>query len=87
MKFTDIIRKDSEIREGRPELFIAENDFSFNGLPILKDSLVFYDGKHSINVNMMLLGIFQKSNVPDIIPEELPEEPERRGKSHAGHDE
>lgn len=61
------IRKASGIEEGKPQLFIAEENFSYKGLPILKDSLVLYDGEGKIDVNMIYFGILQDSNVPVIL--------------------
>ena len=72
MKLTDAIYKKSEIQEGITQFFIADNDFSYNGLPILKDSLVYYNGDDKLQVNMTLLGIFQERNVPEYVLKNLP---------------
>jgi len=72
MKFTDIISRGISIEEGIAQLFIADKDFSYMGLPILKNALVYYNGKDSIKINMVGLGLFQDSNVPHLIKEKLP---------------
>jgi len=64
MEIRNAIRKSSGIVEGKPELFVAEENFSYKGLPVLKDSLVLYDGEGRIDVNMIYFGILQDSNVP-----------------------
>lgn len=75
MKLTEIIKKESFINENASEqFFIAENDFEYKGLPILRDSLVYYNGRQEISVNTVLFGIFQESNYPDLINEKLREE-------------
>jgi len=71
MKLTEIIRKDSKIAEGYSQFFIAEKDFSANGIPILKDALVFYDGVSKVKINLIGFGIFQKRNVPELITHQL----------------
>jgi len=78
MKLTDIITKDNEIRLGETQFFIAENDFSFNGLPILKDSLVSYNGNDKIVINFTLLPFFDERNVPNIIEKQLPKDYSKR---------
>jgi hypothetical protein len=62
MKLTDIIPKSSEIREGDSQLFIAEKDFTFKGLSILKDSLVECDNE-GISVNLIEFSVFQSKSV------------------------
>lgn len=74
MKLTDVISKESRIEEGNPKFFIAEKNFFINGFPILKDSLVSYDGKSKIEVNLHLLGHLQAINVPKYISQTLPED-------------
>jgi hypothetical protein len=64
MELVNAIRKASGIVEGKPQLFIAQENFNYKGLPILKDSLVLYDGVGKIDVNMIYFGILQDSNVP-----------------------
>ena len=71
MKITDIVSRKSEIFADTSELFVAEKDFSFEGLPILKDSLVYYD-RNRIYINMIEYGLFQKNNFPAIIKAILP---------------
>ena len=73
MKLTDIISKGNEIQDDQSCFFIAENDFSYKNLPILKNSLIFYGGK-ILNVNMMEFGVFQESNIPKFINGKLPED-------------
>jgi hypothetical protein len=68
MKPTEIIRRDSVIVEGTPSFFIADKNFEFSGLPILKDSLVYCDGKR-IKVNSVRFGIFQDSKGFDYVLE------------------
>lgn len=43
MKFTDVLPYDNKIVNGVTNYFISNEDFEFNGIPILKDSLVIYD--------------------------------------------
>ncbi len=75
MQLTEIIKKASSIREDASiQFFIAEDNFEFKGLPILKDALVYYDGKNEITVNTALFGIFKESNYPDLINDKLPED-------------
>jgi hypothetical protein len=74
MKITDILSIQDSILSGKPQFFIAQNDLMYNGLPILKDSLVFYDGKREISVNQINAGIFQESNVPSLICHQLPKD-------------
>jgi hypothetical protein len=76
MKITDITRKGSEIQDGISCLFIAEKAFSYKNLPILKDSLIYYDGKR-LSVNMIEFAIFQQSNIPKFIDGVLPEDEKR----------
>ncbi len=64
IELRNAIRRASGIVEGKPQLFIAEENFTYKGLPVLKDSLVLYDGEGRIDVNMVYFGIFQDSNVP-----------------------
>jgi hypothetical protein len=52
MKFSELLPIGNQIIEDSKQLFIASNDFSFNGLPILKDSLVHVD-QEKISVNIM----------------------------------
>jgi hypothetical protein len=73
MKLTDIIRKGSEIQDGKSCFFIAENDFTYKNLSILENSLIYYDGK-ILKVNMINFGIFQESNIPKFIDGKLPED-------------
>jgi hypothetical protein len=74
MQLTEIIRKASAIREDTAiQFFIAENDFDYKGLPILKDALIYYNGKNEIIVNTAIFGIFKKSNYPELINDMLPE--------------
>ena len=74
MYLTDVLRKQDSIVPSQEQLFIATNDFDFNGLPILKDAMVYYDGKNEIEVNRFIGGILQKSNVPKLIMQQLPED-------------
>ena len=75
MQLTEIIKKASSIREDASiQFFIAEDNFEYKGLPILKDALVYYDGKNEITVNTALFGIFKESNYPDLINDKLPED-------------
>ncbi len=75
MQLTEIIRKASSIKQDASvQFFIAENDFEYNGLPILKDALIYYNGKNEIIVNTTIFGIFKKSNYPDLLNNKLPEE-------------
>lgn len=67
MKIRNAIRRASDIEEGKPQLFIAEENFTYKGLPILKDSLVLFDGVGKVDVNMIYFGILQDSNVPEIL--------------------
>jgi len=53
MKLTDVLKRENKIVEGQYQLFIAANDFSFKGLPIIKDSLVLNNGKNKIVINMV----------------------------------
>ena len=76
MKLTDIIPKQSSIIVGKTQFFIAANDFDYNGLPILKDSIVYYYSGN-IKVNLIGFGIFQDSNIPKLIAEKLPEDEHR----------
>ena len=64
IEIRNAIRKSSGIVEGKPQLFVAEENFSYKGLPVLKDSLVLYDGEGRIDVNMIYYGVLQDSNVP-----------------------
>lgn len=52
MKLTDLIKFDNQIIEGKKQLFIASQNFSFKGLPIIKDSLVTNNGK-LLRVNIL----------------------------------
>lgn len=75
MQLTEIIKKASLIREDASiQFFIAEDNFEYKGLPILKDALVYYDGKNEITVNTALFGIFKESNYPDLLNDKLPED-------------
>ncbi len=74
MRLTDIIRCNHQITEGKSQLFIAETNFLYKGLPILKDSLVYFDGLSEIRVNMIGFGIFQEKNIPDLISDYLPKD-------------
>ena len=69
---TEIIPRQATIHEGHSSAFIASKNFQYNELPILKDSFVYYDGENHLSVNLIFFGIFQKSNVPNLIPRELP---------------
>ena len=53
MKLTDVLKRENKIVEGQYQLFIADNDFSYKGLPIIKDSLVLNNGKNKIVINMV----------------------------------
>ncbi len=64
MEIRNAIRRASGIVEGKPQLFIAEENFTYKGLPVLKDSLVLFDGIGKVDVNMIYFGILQDSNVP-----------------------
>lgn len=77
MKPPDIISKNNKIQKGHSSFFIAANDFSINEFLILKDSLVYFDGKRNVAVNMGEFGIFQKNNIPDLIKDALPEDGKR----------
>ncbi len=68
MVLTEIISKKSEISTGTAQFFIASEDFEFEGLPILKDSLVYYDGNSSVRVNMINFGIFQNGLISANLP-------------------
>jgi hypothetical protein len=64
MKLPEIIEKANEITLGSSMLFIASENFNYGQLPILKDSLVYYDDyKKTIAVNMIEFGLFQKKHV------------------------
>lgn len=71
MEIRNAIRRATTIVEGTPQLFIAEENFSYKGLPILKDSLVLFDGVGKVDVNMIYFGILQDSNVPTILDQIL----------------
>lgn len=43
VKFTDVLPYDNKIVKGVSKYFISNENFEFNGIPILKDSLVIYD--------------------------------------------
>jgi len=77
MKLTDIIKNGHEIQEGKSIFFKADKDFIYQGLPILKNSLVYYNGKSKINVNMIGFGMFEESNIPNLITDKLPQDNER----------
>jgi len=64
MKLRDVIATGFKIAEGKSQLFIAEIDFDYNGLPILKDSLVYYDGKSELRINMVEFALFKDKNLP-----------------------
>jgi len=74
MKLDEVIKKDSKIVENQTQFFIADKDFLYEGLPILKNALVYNNGRGLIEVNLMRLGILQDRNVPDIIKSKLPED-------------
>ncbi len=76
MKLTEIIPKQGLIVSSKPQFFIAECNFDYNGLPILKDSLIYFDGKNKVKVNQFIFGIFQERNVPNLISHQLPEDEE-----------
>lgn len=67
IELRNAIRRDSGIVEGKPQLFIANENFTYKGLPVVKDSLVLYDGEGRIDVNMVYFGILQDSNVPKLL--------------------
>lgn len=51
MRLTDVIKYGNQIVEGQEQLFIASEDLLFRGLPILKDALIFNNGKRlSVNI-------------------------------------
>ena len=59
MKFSEIIPRKNEITEGLSETFIADQDFAYNGLPILSGALVHYDAEDKIiYVNKIPVGGF-----------------------------
>lgn len=76
MKLTDIISTNNQIKEGEASFFIAADNFTYNGLPILKDSLVYYNGSSEIKVNLIAYGIFQETNVPALVKHVTPEDDE-----------
>ncbi len=73
MKISQLIKQSSLIEVGKSTFFITEKDFEFNGLPILKDFLVYYDGGKIIKVNKIRFGIFQSSNYPQLLLQKLDE--------------
>ena len=77
MKLTDIIKNGHEIQEGKSIFFKADKDFIYQGLPILKNSLVYYNGKSTIDVNKIRFGMFQESNIPNLITDKLPQDNKR----------
>ncbi len=62
MKLIDIIPNGNKIVEDSNQLFIASEDFFYKGLPILKDSLVYYDGT-TIKVNILPSTVLSSSNM------------------------
>jgi hypothetical protein len=71
MKLKDIIARQDKIIIGKEQLFIANKDFQFFGLAVLKDSIVYYNGMSELRVNLILLGIFGEKHVPALVKEQL----------------
>ncbi|MBW6481675.1 MAG: hypothetical protein K0B10_01315 [Vicingaceae bacterium] len=71
MKVTEIIKKGTYLQGGIRSLFIADKDFIYQGLPLLKNSLIYYNGKNAIQVNMVELALFQEANIPELITAKL----------------
>ena len=67
MKIKDVIKKGSTIENEKNSFFIADSDFEFKDLPILKNSLIFCYN-NNISVNKVRFGIFQSSNFPSFLP-------------------
>jgi len=60
MKFSEILPRKNEITEVLSETFIADQDFAYNGLPILTGALVHYDAEDKITyVNKIPVGGFK----------------------------
>ncbi len=72
MQLTNIINKSTKITKDTPQLFIASENFSYEGFPILKDSLVLNSGKGQIDINMINFAVFQDSNAMELLGEILP---------------
>lgn len=67
MKPNEIFKKASSLTLETPSLFLVERDFNFQELPILKGSLVYYDG-NSINVNGIIpYKLFDEKQNPKLI--------------------
>lgn len=64
MKINELIRKDNEIVEGKSQLFITDSDITYKGIPILENSLVWFDGKDEVNVNMIEYYCLRSINLP-----------------------
>lgn len=71
MELNQIIGKAGKLEEGKPQLFVAEKNFNFKGLPILKDSLILYDGEDRMDVNMIYFSVFQDRNYPAVLKDTL----------------
>lgn len=63
-KLTDILKRASKIESGELQLFIADQDFEFCGFPIKENSLVYYDGKDEVKINMIEYALFGPLSVP-----------------------
>jgi hypothetical protein len=72
MQLTQLIPKSNSITKNTPQLFIANENFSYEGFPILKDSLVLNNGKGQIDVNMINFSVFQDSNAMELLGDILP---------------
>ena len=73
MKIKDVIKKESTIENEKNSFFIADSNFEFKGLPILKNSLIFYYN-NNISVNKVRFGIFQSSNFPSLLLNKMEED-------------
>jgi hypothetical protein len=71
MEIGEIIARQDKIIVGKQQLFIAKRDFSFFGVPILKDALVYYNGLGELRVNLVLMGVFSDSHVPRLVLKKL----------------
>jgi hypothetical protein len=71
MQIGQLITRQDKIIVGKQQLFIAKKDFSFFGIPILKDSMVYYNGLGELRVNLILLGIFAEPYVPKLVEKKL----------------
>lgn len=72
MQLTQLIPKTNSITKNKPQLFIASENFSYEGFPILKDSLILNNGKGQIDVNMISLSVFQDSNAMELLGDIIP---------------